>query len=167
MWANKLSLLWIISMSILEVACSNVYHPAGVGLSNNNNKWIARHSTDTVLIRLMQCVATPHVASSTHRYVDDVVLCRRLIRLSSLVHLPDFSPAQSLFLLPEVDAVRSLPTNPQVAVEISDGTLVWEGGGPSAQTSPSVRTSAGQRRHLDRYPHPPAPCPGDSKATCS
>ncbi|XP_075870988.1 ATP-binding cassette sub-family C member 5 [Nelusetta ayraudi] len=57
---------------------------------------------------------------------------------------------RSLFLLPEVDAVRSLPTNPQVAVEISDGTLVWEGGGPSAQTSPSVRTSAGQRRHLDR-----------------
>lgn len=74
-----------------------------------------------------------------------------------------FSPAQSLFLLPEVDAVRSLPTNPQVAVEISDGTLVWEGGGPSAQASPSVRTSMGQQRPLDRYPHPPALCPGYSK----
>lgn len=72
----------------------------------------------------------------------------------------NFSPAQSLFLLPEVDAVRSLPAHPQVAVEISNGTLVWEGGGSSAQTSPSIRTSVGQRKPLDRYLHSPALLPG-------
>uniref|UniRef100_A0A669B776 ATP-binding cassette sub-family C member 5 n=1 Tax=Oreochromis niloticus TaxID=8128 RepID=A0A669B776_ORENI len=45
---------------------------------------------------------------------------------------------KSLFLLPEVDGVRALPTNPQVAVEISGASLAWEGGGQSAQPSPSV-----------------------------
>lgn len=120
-----------------------------------------------------------HVASSTHHcvavlrdwrnsiWLKMTMSCCRLISLVLLIHSRDFSPAQSLFLLPEVDAVRGLPANPLVAVEISDGTLVWEGGGPSTQTSPSARASAGQRRHLDRYPHPPAPCPGGQRAPCS
>uniref|UniRef100_A0A669DM89 ATP-binding cassette, sub-family C (CFTR/MRP), member 5 n=1 Tax=Oreochromis niloticus TaxID=8128 RepID=A0A669DM89_ORENI len=33
----------------------------------------------------------------------------------------------------KVDGVRALPTNPQVAVEISGASLAWEGGGQSAQ----------------------------------
>uniref|UniRef100_A0A669BFM6 ATP-binding cassette sub-family C member 5 n=1 Tax=Oreochromis niloticus TaxID=8128 RepID=A0A669BFM6_ORENI len=54
---------------------------------------------------------------------------------------------KSLFLLPEVDGVRALPTNPQVAVEISGASLAWEGGGQSAQPSPSV---GGASRHRQR-----------------
>ncbi|KAL3991213.1 protein LSM14 [Sarotherodon galilaeus] len=54
---------------------------------------------------------------------------------------------KSLFLLPEVDGVRALPTNPQVAVEISCASLAWEGGGQSAQPSPSV---GGASRHRQR-----------------
>ncbi|XP_035772304.1 multidrug resistance-associated protein 5 [Neolamprologus brichardi] len=54
---------------------------------------------------------------------------------------------KSLFLLPEVDGVRALPVNPQVAVEISGASLAWEGGGQSAQPSPSV---GGASRHRQR-----------------
>uniref|UniRef100_A0A3Q1B0Y1 ATP-binding cassette sub-family C member 5 n=1 Tax=Amphiprion ocellaris TaxID=80972 RepID=A0A3Q1B0Y1_AMPOC len=48
---------------------------------------------------------------------------------------------KSLFLLPEVDAVRALPVDPQVAVEMCGASLVWEGGGQSAQPSPCVRAN--------------------------
>uniref|UniRef100_A0AAX7SQ83 ATP-binding cassette sub-family C member 5 n=1 Tax=Astatotilapia calliptera TaxID=8154 RepID=A0AAX7SQ83_ASTCA len=47
----------------------------------------------------------------------------------------------------KVDGVRALPVNPQVAVEISGASLAWEGGGQSAQPSPSV---GGASRHRQR-----------------
>ncbi|KAM9318597.1 ATP-binding cassette sub-family C member 5 [Pholidichthys leucotaenia] len=56
---------------------------------------------------------------------------------------------KSLFLLPEVDAVRALPADPQVAVEMCGASLAWEGGGQSAQPSPCVRV-AGRRRQRDK-----------------
>ncbi|XP_035535343.1 multidrug resistance-associated protein 5 [Morone saxatilis] len=56
---------------------------------------------------------------------------------------------KSLFLLPEVDSVRALPGDPQVAVEMCEASLAWEGGGQSAQPSPCVRT-AGRHRHKCR-----------------
>ncbi|XP_051254829.1 multidrug resistance-associated protein 5 isoform X5 [Dicentrarchus labrax] len=56
---------------------------------------------------------------------------------------------KSLFLLPEVDSVRVLPGDPQVAVEMCEASLAWEGGGQSAQPSPCVRT-AGRHRHKCR-----------------
>ncbi|XP_041850293.1 multidrug resistance-associated protein 5 isoform X2 [Melanotaenia boesemani] len=60
---------------------------------------------------------------------------------------------KSLFLLPEVEGVRALPSDPQVAVEMCDASLAWEGGGQSAQASPCVR-SAGrhQQKHKCRDP---------------
>ncbi|XP_073340805.1 ATP-binding cassette sub-family C member 5 [Pagrus major] len=57
---------------------------------------------------------------------------------------------KSLFLLPEVDSVRALPGDPQVAVEICGASLAWEGGGQSAQPSPCVRTAGRHRRHRDK-----------------
>uniref|UniRef100_A0A3Q3K208 ATP-binding cassette sub-family C member 5 n=1 Tax=Monopterus albus TaxID=43700 RepID=A0A3Q3K208_MONAL len=56
---------------------------------------------------------------------------------------------KSLFLLPEVDSVRALPGDPQVAVEMCGASLAWEGGGQSAQASPCVRT-ANRLQHKDR-----------------
>ncbi|XP_023133562.2 multidrug resistance-associated protein 5 [Amphiprion ocellaris] len=56
---------------------------------------------------------------------------------------------KSLFLLPEVDAVRALPVDPQVAVEMCGASLVWEGGGQSAQPSPCVR-AANRHRQRDK-----------------
>uniref|UniRef100_A0A3Q1JDY7 ATP-binding cassette sub-family C member 5 n=1 Tax=Anabas testudineus TaxID=64144 RepID=A0A3Q1JDY7_ANATE len=56
---------------------------------------------------------------------------------------------KNLFLLPEVDGVRALPSDPQVAVEICGATLAWEGGGQSTQPSPCVRTT-NRLHHRDR-----------------
>ncbi|KAM8769319.1 ATP-binding cassette sub-family C member 5 isoform 2-T4 [Acanthopagrus schlegelii] len=56
---------------------------------------------------------------------------------------------KSLFLLPEVDGVRALPGDPQIAVEMCGASLAWEGGGQSAQPSPCVRTAGRHRRHQD------------------
>ncbi|XP_040902367.1 multidrug resistance-associated protein 5 isoform X2 [Toxotes jaculatrix] len=56
---------------------------------------------------------------------------------------------KSLFLLPEVESVRPLPGDPQVAVEMCGASLAWEAGGQSAQPSPCVRT-AGRLRYRDR-----------------
>ncbi|XP_050921529.1 multidrug resistance-associated protein 5 isoform X1 [Lates calcarifer] len=56
---------------------------------------------------------------------------------------------KSLFLLPEVDSVRALPADPQVAVEMCDVSLAWEGGGQSTQPSPCVQT-ASRLRHRCR-----------------
>ncbi|CAK6982349.1 multidrug resistance-associated protein 5 isoform X2 [Scomber scombrus] len=53
---------------------------------------------------------------------------------------------KSLFLLPEIDGVRVLPGDPQVAVEMSGASLAWEGGGQSAQPSPSVRAARDKSR---------------------
>ncbi|XP_071353059.1 ATP-binding cassette sub-family C member 5 isoform X1 [Trachinotus anak] len=47
---------------------------------------------------------------------------------------------KSLFLLPEVNSVRALPADPQVAMEICRASLAWEGGGQSTQPSPCVQT---------------------------
>lgn len=54
---------------------------------------------------------------------------------------------KSLFLLPEVDSIRALPGDPQVAVEMCGVSLAWDGGGHSAQPSPCVRTAS---RHQHR-----------------
>ncbi|XP_070762186.1 ATP-binding cassette sub-family C member 5 isoform X2 [Enoplosus armatus] len=56
---------------------------------------------------------------------------------------------KSLFLLPEVDSVRALPGDPQVAVEMCGASLAWEGGGQFAQPSPCVRTT-NRHRHKCR-----------------
>uniref|UniRef100_A0A3P9MUY4 ATP-binding cassette sub-family C member 5 n=1 Tax=Poecilia reticulata TaxID=8081 RepID=A0A3P9MUY4_POERE len=40
---------------------------------------------------------------------------------------------KSLFLLPEIDSVRALPSDPLVAVEMCGASLGWEGAGHSAQ----------------------------------
>ncbi|XP_078023560.1 ATP-binding cassette sub-family C member 5 isoform X1 [Epinephelus lanceolatus] len=56
---------------------------------------------------------------------------------------------KSLFLLPEVDSIRALPGDPQVAVEMRGASLAWEGGGQSAQLSPRVHT-ASRLRHKYR-----------------
>uniref|UniRef100_A0A3B5AUS3 ATP-binding cassette sub-family C member 5 n=1 Tax=Stegastes partitus TaxID=144197 RepID=A0A3B5AUS3_9TELE len=48
---------------------------------------------------------------------------------------------KSLFLLPEIDSVRALPADSQVAVEMCGASLAWEGGGQSAQPSPCVRAA--------------------------
>ncbi|XP_027135867.1 ATP-binding cassette sub-family C member 5 isoform X2 [Larimichthys crocea] len=53
---------------------------------------------------------------------------------------------KSLFLLPEVDNIRALPGDPEVAVEMCGASLAWEGGGQSAQPSPRVRTSTRQQQ---------------------
>ncbi|KAK2846457.1 hypothetical protein Q5P01_009456 [Channa striata] len=56
---------------------------------------------------------------------------------------------KSLFLLPEIDSIRALPADPQVAVEMHGASLAWEGGGQSTQPSPCVCT-ASRLRHRDR-----------------
>ncbi|XP_029922395.1 ATP-binding cassette sub-family C member 5 isoform X2 [Myripristis murdjan] len=43
---------------------------------------------------------------------------------------------KSLFLLPEVDGIRTLPSNPQVAVEMHGASLAWEGGGSERPAQP-------------------------------
>ncbi|XP_014836524.1 PREDICTED: multidrug resistance-associated protein 5 [Poecilia mexicana] len=56
---------------------------------------------------------------------------------------------KSLFLLPEIDSVRALPSDPLVAVEICGASLGWEGAGQSAQASPCVR-AAGRYRQREK-----------------
>ncbi|XP_045930955.1 multidrug resistance-associated protein 5 isoform X1 [Micropterus dolomieu] len=55
---------------------------------------------------------------------------------------------KSLFLLPEVDSVHMLPSDPQVAVEMCGASLAWDGVGQSTQSSPCVRT-AGRHKCRD------------------
>ncbi|XP_067362281.1 multidrug resistance-associated protein 5 isoform X1 [Channa argus] len=55
---------------------------------------------------------------------------------------------KSLFLLPEIDSVRALPDDPQVAVEMHGASLAWEGGGQSTQPSPCVRTASRLRHQV-------------------
>ncbi|XP_032446805.1 ATP-binding cassette sub-family C member 5 isoform X1 [Xiphophorus hellerii] len=56
---------------------------------------------------------------------------------------------KSLFLLPEIDSVRALPSDPLVAVEMCGASLGWEGAGQSAQASPCVR-AAGRHRQREK-----------------
>ncbi|KAM4742656.1 ATP-binding cassette sub-family C member 5 isoform 2-T3 [Anableps anableps] len=53
---------------------------------------------------------------------------------------------KSLFLLPEIDSIRALPRDPQVAVEMCSASLGWEGVGQSAQASPCVRAAGRQQQ---------------------
>ncbi|XP_043975832.1 multidrug resistance-associated protein 5 isoform X1 [Gambusia affinis] len=60
---------------------------------------------------------------------------------------------KSLFLLPEIDSVRALPSDPLVAVEMCGASLGWEGAGQSAQASPCVR-AAGRHRQREKCRDP-------------
>lgn len=53
---------------------------------------------------------------------------------------------KSLFLLPEVKGVQTLPADPQVAVKTCGASLAWEGGGQSAQPSPCVGAASRHRQ---------------------
>ncbi|MEQ2210894.1 hypothetical protein XENOCAPTIV_021439, partial [Xenoophorus captivus] len=52
----------------------------------------------------------------------------------------------SLFLLPEIDSIRVLPSDHQVAVEMCGASLGWEGVGHSAQPSPCVQVASRYRQ---------------------
>ncbi|XP_078785939.1 ATP-binding cassette sub-family C member 5 isoform X1 [Oryzias latipes] len=58
---------------------------------------------------------------------------------------------KGLLLLPEMDSIRALPSDPQVAVEMCAASLAWEGEGQSIQSSPCVKLSgACRQRHRSR-----------------
>ncbi|KAM9852911.1 ATP-binding cassette sub-family C member 5 [Aulostomus maculatus] len=59
---------------------------------------------------------------------------------------------KSLFQLPEVDDIRALPGDAEVAVEMCGASLAWDGGGQNTKPGPPVRM-ASRLRHKDPVDH--------------